>query len=174
MFSLPFDDFPVFVVDDELELDYLFESSFINKFLDYDITDDYNIIDLKFKDYSSIKPEKKKIKIKNYISNLCKLDLTEEEKEKIKIINNITNIKLFRYMLDYFKSIVEGNIYLVGYNNLHDYVNNCKNTSENKKLIEYYKNNNLKKTKFYNLVCNHNDGYNLYISFSPLLELENN
>ena len=105
--------------------------------------------------------------------SLCKLDLTPEEKEKIKIINNIPNIKLFRYMLDYFKSIVQGNLYLVGYNDIDDIFNTCQSAEKNSKLLEYYKNNNFKKTKFYQIVCRSYDG-NWNISFSPLLELENN
>ena len=164
----------VAILHDEYELNYLFESSIINKFLDYDITDDYNIIDLKFKNYNLIKPEKKKIKIKNYISILCTFDLLIEEKKKIKIINNLKNIKLFRYMLDYFKSIVEGNLYLIGYNDLHESSHICKNTLENKKLLEYYKNNNFKKTKFYEMVCFYIDDSYFNASFTPLLELENN
>ena len=167
------------ILNNEIDLE-IFDSSFVNELYklnspESDITKDYNIIDITYKgDYQNfIEPKKKTITINNYIGSLCKLDLTPEEKEKIKIINDIPNIKLFKYMLDYFKSIVQGNLYLVGYNGIDDILRTCKSTEKNNKLIKYYKNNNFKKTKFYNMVCWNYDG-NWKMSFSPLLELENN
>ena len=136
-------------------------------------------------DYENLKRNKSEYKVENYISNLCKLELTEEEKLKYNINSKINDIKLFKYMIDFLKKkIIKENgtkeLNLIAYNHIiaNNNCNNKKHLENNKKLIKYYKDNNfILNNDLYKLVCPNNINptkSKFILGFAPVLVLKFN